>query len=850
MGKKLDTPYERIHFVNHSHVDHTWWNPPEVCRERNEQVIDLVVDLCASNPDFKFSYETTAALVDYLEKKSERKEDISNLLKTGRLDIGGLFVSANADACSEETIARNFYFGRRWLESALGYSPKVAKEFDTPGHTLQMPQLVRSAGMDALVISRGPQGGFFWVGPDGSEILTYCVPYNWSYWRKLGISFEETEKNLPAELERGAGKHAGPDLIVPDGDDMTLPNPRLSGIVKRWNEHYDRPTLLLSTFEDFIDRLRSRKFPRRSGDIPNLWVAIHSLQVETTRDMKTLQNLLPSIEALHALVGTQKRDFRKYPSGQIESCWKRALLVADHNWGGKDETRRGDEGDEYKKNLASSALHDCHKLIERAFDGLTKALLNRESSMGMAVLVFNPSAWDRTDIVSIEITCEIPGLEAIEVVNPQNEVVPFHINVLEKHADDTILRASADFLGRGLPSLGYSTYYVKPVVQRKEIEVVSSSEGRTIENEFYRVEFSEDGSCIDSLYDKELDFELAGRFNASAGPFEFEFGMFELFGLGLRLSVPDQSFFENPENEGTGESVEPTGEMWRSSDFPAKIRIEHNGNLSKSLVAEAEFVESQRRQKVVLYDGIKRIDLHVEIDWGGRSNTALYLHIPNTLMSGQNFVDVPFAVHRDGKELSDFWIDETSPVKFKLRGMQDWLCFENEGRGLAVATRWPIVDFTIVPSFLLMWTNDSSGFFFGERYRQVGKHSFSFSLTSYDGTWLENRIHLWGRQWAKPLLTFAGNEAPTEESHSYVSVDRDNIIISAFKKSEDDDALTVRLYEVAGKKTAARLQLSFAIKGARVTNLIETTSKRLASQGNSVKLSFRPFEVKTVKLYL
>ena len=82
--------------------------------------------------------------MSFLEREPERKDELRGLLKAGRLDVGGLFVSANADACSEEAIARNFYFGKKWLEGVLEYSPTIAKEYDPPGHTLQMPQLVKS----------------------------------------------------------------------------------------------------------------------------------------------------------------------------------------------------------------------------------------------------------------------------------------------------------------------------------------------------------------------------------------------------------------------------------------------------------------------------------------------------------------------------------------------------------------------------------------------------------------------------------------------------------------------------------------------------------------------------------
>lgn len=850
MPKKSEPPFESVYFVNHSHIDHTWWNSPEACRERNEEIITEVLSIAAAEPAFKFSYETTAGLIQYLEKYPDRTDEVRNLLKQRRLDVGGLFVSANDDVCTGEGIVRNFVLGSRWLQKHLGYVPQTAKEFDTPGHPVQLPQLIRDAGMKALIITRGPKGGFYWAGPDGTEVFTFCVPYNWSFWRRLGVSVEETEKNLPRELLKAAASYPGPDLIVPDGDDMTLPNPGLVDICKTWNKSHDRPKLHLATFEEIVEVVGRRRFPRRSGDIPNLWIVIHTLQAETTRRLRTLQNLLSSVESLWALTCVLKGDYKQYPSADIDQQWRRILLVADHNWGGKDETRHGAAGDEHKHALVLKSLRECRAMTENGFFSLSKLLLTKEPSLGMPLLVFNPCAWERTDAVSVDVDCGVTGLHAIEVVDAEGSPVPSGFEVRERHQDGSIHKAVAGFLGSNIPSFGYSTFYVKPVLQPVEAKPAETEDSRTIENEYYRVTFAADGSRLESVYDKELDRELAVQAKASLGPLDFEFGTFELFGIGMKLTVPDESFFENPEHEGTGESVEPTGEVVRAADFPARMSVSSSGNLWRSLSAEAEFAGSKRRQTVVLYKGLKKLDLHVELEWSGKPDMAVYLQMPTALMNEKRCIDAPFSVHSDGNELTDFWADESMPVAFRIRGVQDWLCFEGEDHGLALATQWPVLDLTSVPSFPLLWTNDNSGFFFGERYRQKGTHRFSLSLTSYKGSWLENRVHLWGKQWARPLLTFFGDAAPEVERRSYLTVNPQNVVVSALKKAQDEDALVIRLYETAGKKTDAELTPSFAFQEARESNITEITSKKLSAQKGSIRLRFRPHEIKTIKLVL
>jgi alpha-mannosidase len=60
----------------------------------------------------------------------------------------------------------------------------------------------------------------------------------------------------------------------------------------------------------------------------------------------------------------------------------------------------------------------------------------------------------------------------------------------------------------------------------------------------------------------------------------------------------------------------------------------------------------------------------------------------------------------------------------------------------------------------------------------------------------------------------------------------------------------VRCYETAVKKTDAELTTAFAIREAHSTNVLEAAPKKLSVKDNAIKLRFRPFEIKTVKLFL
>jgi alpha-mannosidase len=75
------------------------------------------------------------------------------------------------------------------------------------------------------------------------------------------------------------------------------------------------------------------------------------------------------------------------------------------------------------------------------------------------------------------------------------------------------------------------------------------------------------------------------------------------------------------------------------------------------------------------------------------------------------------------------------------------------------------------------------------------------------------------------------------------------VLLSAFKKAEDSDEYIVRLYNPYSKEVSVDITL-----GSRAERVYETdipefeVSSLLASNTNTLRLSFKPFEVKTLKL--
>ena len=85
---------------------------------------------------------------------------------------------------------------------------------------------------------------------------------------------------------------------------------------------------------------------------------------------------------------------------------------------------------------------------------------------------------------------------------------------------------------------------------------------------------------------------------------------------------------------------------------------------------------------------------------------------------------------------------------------------------------------------------------------------------------------------------------------SFASASAPNIIIETVKPAEDgSDAYVLRAYECEGTKTKCCIDLSSSVSKAVNTNMLEDERETLDVQNGSIPLSFRPFEIKTIKIY-
>ena len=86
--------------------------------------------------------------------------------------------------------------------------------------------------------------------------------------------------------------------------------------------------------------------------------------------------------------------------------------------------------------------------------------------------------------------------------------------------------------------------------------------------------------------------------------------------------------------------------------------------------------------------------------------------------------------------------------------------------------------------------------------------------------------------------------------HSFVAPAARNVVLTAVKKAEDDNALIFRFYEWAGESSDVRIQIPKGATTARLANLLEQPEGSALSieNGDTVTVPTHPYEIVTVKV--
>jgi mannosylglycerate hydrolase len=368
-----------------------------------------VLDQLEADQDLRFTLDGQLATVDdYLEIRPEAEERIRALVQSGRLAIGPWQTLMDEFLVDGETTLRNLEAGLKRADH-FGGAMRVGYLPDMFGHIAQMPQILRTAGIETAVVWRGVPAAvgfhrFVWEGLDGSTVVTEYLPAGYGNAAHLfdvpGVVDFRTFEEQFSPWFRG-----DPILGMVGTDHMPL--------VRDFSARVpDGATV--GTLADYLadaspEGLPSWRGEMRSASRANLLPGVVSARIDLKAACAHAERWLERYaEPLQALYGGD------WPEPFLAQAWTRMLQNSAH------DSICGCSADEVSAQVLvryAEAEQIGRELAERAVARIASEVPRS------AFAVVNPSPHERSDLVELEVAAP-DEWEALELELPDGSRVP------------------------------------------------------------------------------------------------------------------------------------------------------------------------------------------------------------------------------------------------------------------------------------------------------------------------------------------------------------------------------------------------------------------------------------------
>lgn len=540
-----------VHIISHSHWDREWYQSFETHRMKLIELVDNILDKAENDPEFGgfFLDGQVIAIDDYLEIRPEKRAQVEKCIREGKIQTGPWYILQDEFLTSGEACVRNLQVGMQEAEQYgavgnVGYFP------DAFGNAGQMPQVLKQAGMEAVVFGRGVKpigpnnevtGGQYestysemmWESPDGTK-LPGILFANW-YNNGVEIPVDEAEAKVYwdkklADARKFAATH---QLLLMNGCDHQPLQKNITEAIRVARKLYPDIEFIHSDFKKYVEAMEkeiSENFSTVKGELTSQetdgrWTLANTasswigLKQDNRAGETALERKAEPAAAMAQVFG------KTYPEDQMTYSWKKLMQNHPH------DSICGcsvDEVNEEMKTRFAKSRQVADAIYEESVEYLTNKV-NTAALPGdgekIPFVVWNTSGVAKTQVVEKEIHVfrdynlfVWDGYEAAEQVELPAMVLrdADGNEVPAKIADAGIAfgydlpddRFRQPYMAKKVrvtfeaevPALGYRTYYLETAEQLQNVDVVSG-DTNVLENDAMKVVVNEDGSY--SLLDKK-----------------------------------------------------------------------------------------------------------------------------------------------------------------------------------------------------------------------------------------------------------------------------------------------------------------------------------------------------------
>ncbi len=788
--------------VGHAHLDTAWLWPLRETVRKCARSFSTAVRLMEDYPEYRFACSQALHLAWVQDRYPSLFAAVRARVAAGQFEpTGSMWVEPDCNVPCGESLVRQLVYGKRFYLDEFGIETRGAWLPDTFGFSAALPQILRQAGVEWFMSQKLswnqydqlPHHSFWWEGIDGSRVFAHFPPSD-------TYGGQATARELRAGVERFRDHDRARRSLYPFGhsDGGGGPTAAMLESLARLPRVEGLPEVVLEGPEAFFAAapLDSDRWPVWVGE---LYLELHRGTYTTHGDVK-LANRRGEV----GLRDAELWSTAAHPAGddgvpaRLAAAWQTLLVHQFHDilpgsgiaWVYEDAAR-----DQARVLTAAGE-------VTRAATAELAGTVDTEATTHPTV-VFNATSHDRSGLVVLDVAADdAASLVAVDVDGTASP--------LQATADGSVVTAVR------VPACGYARYDVVAGRARAGLLEVDSDR---LENEHLRVAFDRDG-LIRSILDKRV-----GREVVAAGARANQ----------LQLLDDHPNFFDAWDIDRFA--------FDQVTDVEAldQLDVVERGPLRAGLRIVRRFGSSRVEQRVSLAAGASRLEFETEVDWH-ESHQLLKVAFPVAVHAPTATYEIQFGHLPRPTHASTSW----DFARFEVCAQQ-WADLSEGDYGVALLNDckygYDVQGHVLRLSLLRAptWPDPTA---------DRGHHRFTYALLPHPGDLRAGRVVEEARELNDPLTAVATprHAGPRRAAASLVRVDQPGVLVEAVKCADRSPGVIVRLAEVWGRRTPARLALWSPVTAATRTDLLERDQEPLAVDDGVVPLSLHPFELVTVRL--
>lgn len=822
-------------FDSNAHIDCAWlWRYLETINVA-KNTFTSVLDMMEARPDFTYT-QSQAQLFWWMETLfPDVFTRIQQRVTDGRWElVGGMSVEPDCNLISGESWARQLLYGKRYFKEKFGVDVKIGWNPDSFGYNWNMPQFYRDAGIDAFITQKigwndtnmFPYRLFWWQGPDSSKLLTYFPndyvneiknPFSLADWLR---QFEANTSFKKMLVLYGVGDHGG-------GPDLEMIN-RIEELKKL--DIY--PNVVYGTAGEYLNWIRSQDLASLPVWNDELYLEYHrgtyTTQSNTKKNHRESEQLFDKAEQLSTFASLYGRP---YNYSAFQNGWRGVLFNQFH-----DILPGSSIYPVYKD--AAELYHQSQEIagheLENSLDFLAEKINTKVKKYAQPILIYNPLAWKRTDLVELELPED--DRQIYSVFDENGKEIPSQTVAAELYSNKLL------FIANDVPAMGYTIYELHNQKHPKQWQNLKASPD-SLENEYFLVKVDSTTGWVTSIYDKKLNAEIL------SGP-----------GNELQL-IKDTPSAWDAWNLGLGERYPATfrsAELVETGPIRSVIRVTHDflkPGEQKSYPTPNN-PNSYFTQDIILYNGMDRIDFVTEADWW-EEHVMLKVAFEVAAKDTVATYEIPFGTIQRPITMRNDW----EKARFEV-SQQQWSDLTDASKefGISLLNRAKYggdIHSNMMRLSLLRspkWPDPMA---------DMGKHRIEYALYPHEHCWKGGGTMQKAYEYNYPLVTKMVNshKGKLPKRYSFISIEPSNIILHTIKRAEpalsfssnpsvSEDILVLRLFEAYGKATDAVISFPQQVKQAKLSNILEEDGENLVVAGNQVKVKLAAHRIATIKVWL